>query len=618
MNGPPKENLEEHDDESNSLSGPLGEATHLLEAAAGRNNSDAIYILAQFNFYGNYSHPRDFPKAFERYQQLAMLNGNSTALHMVAFMYATGIGGAVKRDQGKAQLYHTFAARGGNIKSEMTLAFRYHSGVAMARSCNESVKYYKRVADKVMREVRSGPPGGQQFHPELYVLAEEDGGVYGEGASASSAGMNAKRGTLNSDAHAALDDVLEYLDLMSRKGDFKATFSLGRLHYEGQKGPKGLKRNLKKARQYFMIVARQRWKDGQIIDSETPGFERTTAKAAGYLGHMYLRGEGVGQNFVKAREWFDRCIISGNAACQHGLGLLYLDGRGVQKDTMRAFEYFNAAQKQDFPAAAVMLGKLYLDQGEDVMAFHLFEKAARQGHIEAHYYLAEMYDQGLGNRDRSCSVAAAYYKSVVEKAEVVHSSINEALEAYQDGDNDLALIYFMMAAEQGYEQAQANVAWILDQETSSLHLPSILPYEQKRSPLLDNAALALIFWTRSAKQGNIDSMVKMGDYYLKGLGAELDVDKAATCYSSASEFRQSGQALYNLGWMHENGVGLNQDFHLAKRYYDQALEANVEAYLPVTLSLFKLRVRSAWNTFTHGRINSIRDEPSKFCSALNM
>ena len=37
-----------------------------------------------------------------------------------------------------------------------------------------------------------------------------------------------------------------------------------------------------------------------------------------------------------------------------------------------------------------------------------------------------------------------------------------------------------------------------------------------------------------------------------------------------------------------------QDFHLAKRYYDEALETNTEAYLPVVLSLFKLHLRSVY------------------------
>lgn len=129
--------------------------------------------------------------------------------------------------------------------------------------------------------------------------------------------------------------------------------------------------------------------------------------------------------------------------------------------------------------------------------------------------------------------------------------------------------------------------------------------------MLRNPGLALIYWTRSAKQSNIDSMVKMGDYYLKGVGTEADNEKAAACYQAAEEFKQSGQALWNLGWMHENGIGVQQDFHLAKRYYDQALEMNQEAYLLVTLSLLKLRLRSFWNTITSGRVKSIQSEPGE-------
>ena len=45
---------------------------------------------------------------------------------------------------------------------------------------------------------------------------------------------------------------------------------------------------------------------------------------------------------------------------------------------------------------------------------------------------------------------------------------------------------------------------------------------------------------------------------------------------------------------------MTQDFYLAKRHYDIALETNVEAYLPVMLSLFRLHARSLWHTFTGG------------------
>jgi SEL1 protein len=605
ISGPP-EGSEESRQEHRVLPGPVAEGVRLLEEAAQINNSDAIYLLAEMNFYGNFTHPRDYSEAFRRYNQLAALDGNSSAQHMIGFMYAAGIGGAVERDQAKALLYHTFAARGGNVRSEMTLAFRHHSGIGTARNCEVAVQHYKNVADRAVEWFRSGPPGGMAWVPDSYRLADEDGGVYGEGASFSSAGNNANKAGPNSDAHAALDDVLEYLDLMSRKGDFKATFSLGRIHYDGQKG---LARDLKSAKWYFMKVAKLYWQR----DGDKPGLEKIATKAAGYLGRMFLRGEGE-QSFEKAQVWFQRGVKSGDAGSQYGLGLMYLDGLGVSKNSAKAIQYFKAAAEQDYAPAQVSLGALYLDQGtpEDIqVANRYFELAARYGSIEAYYFLAELINRGLG-RDRSCALATVYYKNAVEKAEPLLASFAEANRAYEEGDYELALIDYMLAAEQGYEKAQANVAYILDQEKSKWALPSWLAVSTPRPSLLQNAALALIYWTRSAKQTNIDSMVKMGDYYLNGIGTQADMEKAAACYTAASEFHQSAQALYNLGWMHENGVGLDQDFHLAKRYYDHALETNDEAYLPVTLSLFKLRLRSAWNTFTHGRINSIQDDPSKF------
>jgi SEL1 protein len=45
----------------------------------------------------------------------------------------------------------------------------------------------------------------------------------------------------------------------------------------------------------------------------------------------------------------------------------------------------------------------------------------------------------------------------------------------------------------------------------------------------------------------------------------------------------------------------SQDFHLAKRHYDLALETNTEAYLPVVLSLIKLYGRSLWHTLIGGK-----------------
>lgn len=65
-------------------------------------------------------------------------------------------------------------------------------------------------------------------------------------------------------------------------------------------------------------------------------------------------------------------------------------------------------------------------------------------------------------------------------------------------------------------------------------------------------------------------------------------------------------AYWNLGWMYELGQGVPQDWHLAKRFYDLSLETSPDAYLPVSLSLIGLYLRSWWiELVTQGEIKGL-------------
>ena len=144
--------------------------------------------------------------------------------------------------------------------------------------------------------------------------------------------------------------------------------------------------------------------------------------------------------------------------------------------------------------------------------------------------------------------------------------------------------------------------WVLDR--SILRSTRFAP----QSPSNDTARLALTQWTRSAAQRNVDALVKVGDYYYYGLGVpnedeNVRYEKAAGYYQSAADTQMSALAMWNLGWMYENGMGVPRDFHLAKRHYDSALETNSEAYLPVTIALIKLHLKSIWYTLLGGADN---------------
>ncbi len=83
------------------------------------------------------------------------------------------------------------------------------------------------------------------------------------------------------------------------------------------------------------------------------------------------------------------------------------------------------------------------------------------------------------------------------------------------------------------------------------------------TPSNETARLALTQWIRSAAQRNVDALVKVGDYYYHGLGVSEDseaarLEKAAKYYQSAADTQLSALAMWNLGWMYENGVGVPQ------------------------------------------------------------
>ena len=614
MNTPTKDYDHDPNDKAQSAH-DLATAIETLDYAAQFDDPDAIFLLAEMNFHGNFSQPRDFQQAFRWYMDLASLDGNHTAQNMVGVMYSTGLGGAVKRDQAKALLYHTFAADQGNVRSELTVGFRYYIGIGAPKACDKACHYYKRAADRAMSFWQGGPPGGLSMIKNSYKWSDDDGGFYGEGASASSAGANAQDHLLT------MEDLLDIWEMKERQGDYTAVLNQGIHYYSGNRG---YRRNMHIARKKFLKIGKVYWtKDGKVSSKAPRGIEKVAGKAAAYLGRMALRGEGVTQNFETAAMWLKRGIAEGEAYAQYHLGLMHRDGLGVAKDGMRAATLLKAAAEQNLNVAQSALGVLFLDQGDIETASRYFVLAANAGVMEAFYYLAELSNKGIG-RERNCGLAVAYYKIVAERVEMMHSSFVEANAAYAAGDLDRALIASIMAAEQGYEAAQANVAYLLDDKASPLAFLNparLFAYfntqdkNTKSARLFNDPELALIYFTRSARQNNADSLVKMGDYYLAGIPSSESIPaisssytrtthppepppdsdslfttpstlnlthpnpaKASQCYTHAAESHHSAQSMWNLGWMHENGIGpVPQDFHMAKRYYDLALELNKEA-----------------------------------------
>lgn len=80
---------------------------------------------------------------------------------------------------------------------------------------------------------------------------------------------------------------------------------------------------------------------------------------------------------------------------------------------------------------------------------------------------------------------------------------------------------------------------------------------------------------------------------------ETNFKLAAQCYRKAAD-AQSGRANFNLGFMYQWGLGLDQDFPLAKRHYDLAATHHPQAELVVSIAL--------WFMHLHERFIAMRKQ----------
>ncbi|KAI0302368.1 hypothetical protein B0F90DRAFT_1809833 [Multifurca ochricompacta] len=562
----------------------------LLQHAADLGHLDALFALGKISL---------IYISLQIFETHAALTGNATSQGHLAFFHATGYQNVVP----------------------MALGYRYWTGIGVVENCDRAVEWYSAAAEQAMARFLSGPPGGRTLPLTPTRLSDLAGGVYGPGASVASTGLNGQRPAIKAARARAAgetwEDILEYYIFNADRGETDFAFRLGKIFYHGSiyNAPEGVgrvPRDFERARYYFESIARQIWPSdsGDLLGRRDENIPvGLAAPAAGYLGRMYLRGEGVRMDLKLAKMWFDRGAAYGEKECHNGLGIMWRDGLiEGRKDSKKSSTHFAVAAGQDLAEAQVNLGKHHYQHGDIKLASSYFEAALRHGSpLEAYYYLAEIQVAQMKNiplslKPGACSIAASFFKVVAERGSWDEDLIRDGEEAWESGTQSgkqLAMLRWWIAAERGFEIGQNNLAFVLDQDKSMFRRTSFANF----LPSNDTARLALTQWTRSAAQNNVDALVKVGDYYYHGLGVpdepeHVRWEKAAGYYQSAADTQISALAMWNLGWMYEHGYGVPQDFHLAKRHYDVALETNVEAYLPATLSLFRLHARSLWHTLT--------------------
>jgi TPR repeat protein len=417
-------------------------------------------------------------------------------------------------------------------------------------------------------------------------------------------------------------------------------------------------------------------------------------------------------DYALAYEYYKKAALQGNADGVNGLGYMHLHGLGVDKDWEKAVEFFERAAHDRSVDAIYNMGVVHLTppQGPEPVELQVsrranpknsgakrsakqrkkeektkktapagpriggfnfkksiahFRVAARSGHMLAMHKLAHMALHGLGMEKPNCAEAVKLFKGIAERGPQAEL-LALAERAYANNAKGAALFWYSVAADMGFELAQANAAHLFEDlpahvlrrlsmldavvgdngtaavalagkrsksvgETASAAEPSEDAHDSRSTggasgargadgagtsaaaaangkDAADPAATArpapavasrppfsLRMWKLAAKQQNVAANIRAGDMYFYGLqGIPVDFEQATAHYRVATTLG-SPQAMFNLGWHYQYGVGLPVDFHLAKRYYDQAYETHPrEANVPSKLAFLSLWLYSSW------------------------
>lgn len=291
------------------------------------------------------------------------------------------------------------------------------------------------------------------------------------------------------------------------------------------------------------------------------------------LGKMYYTGEGLPQNFQKAKMLWERASKKGDASSLNGLGAIYYtEQRNQSKNVEIAKKLFlQAAQKGEY-GAVLNINNMLKNKDADFQelkeaddGFRRFyennkkklERLSNAGNADASYELSLIYNgDEVQEYDQKNKI---YYleKAAKEGNPYAQYDIGYIYSRGSYGvkrDREKAFKYFIEADRQGNRDA-------------SYSLYEYYEYHTKGS----NNGEALKYLEKAAERRNLQAVKEIADYYLYGEEPYLNKNlKKAFHYYEILSNTLTNKAIYYLGKdyqliakhqlavMYVNGQGVNK------------------------------------------------------------
>ncbi|WP_425052243.1 tetratricopeptide repeat protein [Psychromarinibacter sp. S121] len=327
-----------------------------LEKAVAQDHGAAALLLARVYLSGSPEEP-DYIRAGELLQAIAGPDVPEAA-YLLAQLLQTGRAGEADPVRGFELMQ--IAAEAGHLGAQFGLARLYANGTGVAQDDAQAMRWLFQSADA-------------GWAPAQMTLYE---------------GYNSGDGFPQDQAKA-----LEWLRKAAEAGYGAAEHVLGSNYLLGEGG---VEEDALRGVAYLVRAA-----------------EKGIAEAQSNLGYAYYTGKGVGQDDVKALEWFREAADQGLARAAAAAAQMYEAGRGAEADVERAVWYFRIADAGGNPYAGARLGRLivsgdytaedqpelapsWVAQAADAGAegaVDWLDARASEGDDMAHYLLAALYHE---------------------------------------------------------------------------------------------------------------------------------------------------------------------------------------------------------------------------------
>ncbi|TRY72930.1 hypothetical protein DNTS_001126 [Danionella cerebrum] len=479
--------------------------------------------------------------------------GDQRAQYLSSVLYSSGFLG--ERDMHKAWLFSLLGAQSDWRFALMRLGHMHHVGDQIVPSDPDlSYAYYSNIARQTSLDQKNVT--GQQTFVELIHLNDEE---------------RLKVQTSEE------DDLFHWIKLQARSGVAEAEQAMGRMLFWGQQG---VSPDVKTAVKHYERGAIKLNDPVSMYD----------------YAIVLLTGQGVPKDVPRAVTFLKKAVELGSVPALTALGWYY---EQYQNDLEKAVHLWEEADAKGHADAAMNLGVfhshgLYPGQPADLFkGYSYYLKSAQRGNLNGGIELADLWIHGIPGRvPRRPGDAVLWVKWASEQNGHLGTVLRKGLNAYFRGDWILSLVYYLSAAESGFEAAQFNVAFLCELNANSL------------GPELAAQCMSRYYnMSIQAQDPAPYALVRMGDVF----NGRKEFSSAAEMYKHAA-LRNEPQGWFNLGLLVQNGASLPFSvlseldllyLHLTDRekllytLYQRCIETNsTDGYLPCTLALFNAHLQS--------------------------